>query len=207
MSAVGVLDRDMSELIARNCPEAMPYAMRLAANADADGYVIDSRALAAAALGKSERTVSRWRAALQKIGFLVRYSGGNRGECVRMVIKRFASDASAFVAKRAIAAIWLRGKERRAALALAGRRKRNGPRCMEDPLPLAEVLGKGDMDVTRLTSIGGEAAADGLPADPRHTFLEGELLGVCTRCGLPEANARHRSRSKPRSTWSNSRSA
>jgi hypothetical protein len=175
MTAVAILDRGMAELISRECPEALPYALRLATNADAAGNVIDARLRAATALGRSERTVSRWRAALQRVGFLIRYSGGHKGECVRMVIKRFVHDSSAFVARRAMAACWLSTKDRIASMA---ERKRTG-------------RAKGDMNVTRLTSSRETSAISALSSVSKHHFAPDDSASSCLMCQLPRQNAHH----------------
>ena len=121
---------------------AFPYAMRLATHASPAGEVIDSRALAAEHFHVHIRTITRWRAALVRAGYLLPYAGGHKGKCLRAVIKRFLSDTTAFIARRAVAAAHLARKARHAERA---RRARENPRT-NPRIP------KGDMNVSRLIS-------------------------------------------------------
>ena len=135
---VGMIDKGMQAAITANQRAALPYALYLASHADAAGELIDSRALAAQHFNVCATTITRWRSALVEVGYLLRYSGGYRGVCLVAVIKRYASDASAFIARRAQAAAWLHRKGRRAELA---RKARERPKK------------KGDIDVTPLNSL------------------------------------------------------
>ena len=135
---VGMIDKGMQAAITANNRAALPYALYLASHADAAGELIDSRAIAAQHFGVCETTITRWRTALVKVGFLLRYAGGYRGFCLIAVIKRYTSDASAFIARRAQAAAWLHRKGRRAELARLARERR----CK-----------KGDIGVTPLISL------------------------------------------------------
>lgn len=206
-SAVSIIDGPMLAKIATGPGRVSNYAHYLALNAGAGGDTIDSRQRAADALGVTVRTISRWRKFLDGIGFLMRYAGGHKGLCTRMVVKRFGNDQSAFVAKRAMAACWLATRDRIAALAIA-RRKGQGrgqPQrpTLGDPASLSSLLPKGDMNSTRLTSLGGE---QGAKSAPLHSFIQGELLGICGQCEFPEANARHR-KTKTRTAWTNTRTS
>ena len=134
---VGMIDKGMQAAITASNRAALPYALYLASHADAAGELVDSRALAAQHFGVCETTITRWRTALVKVGFLLRYAGGYRGFCLVAVIKRYASDASAFIGRRAQAAAWLHRKGRREELA---RKARERPKR------------KGDMSVTPLNS-------------------------------------------------------
>jgi hypothetical protein len=118
------------------------YALYLAAHANPAGDVIDSRALAAEHFNVHIRTITRWRASLVDAGYLLPYAGGHKGKCLRAVVKRFMSDTTAFIARRALARVWLARKARNAERA---RRARENPRTNPSRL-------KGDRDVTRLIS-------------------------------------------------------
>ena len=135
---VGMIDKGMQAAITANNRSALPYALYLASHADASGELIDSRAIAAQHFGVCETTITRWRTALVKVGFLLRYAGGYRGFCLIAVIKRYTSDASAFIARRAQAAAWLHRKGRREELARKARERSRK---------------KGDMSVTPLNSL------------------------------------------------------
>ena len=139
---VGLLDAEMQAQIAAVDRSALPYAMRLATHANAAGDVIDSRALAAEHFHVHIRTITRWRAALVRAGYLMPYAGGHKGKCLRAVIKRFLSDTTAFIARRAVAAALLARKARHAERA---RRARENPRTNA-------CIPKGDIDVSRLIS-------------------------------------------------------
>ena len=145
---VGFIDAGMQSAITASNRAALPYALYLASHADAAGELIDSRALAAQHFNVCETTITRWRTALVEVGYLLRYSGGFRGRCLVAVVKRYASDASAFIARRAQAAAWLHRKGRRAELARLARERR----CK-----------KGDIGVTPLTSLESSLAdSDGI---------------------------------------------
>ena len=139
---VGLLDAEMQAQIASVDRSALPYAMHLATHANAAGDVIDSRALAADYFHVHIRTITRWRASLVRAGYLMPYAGGHKGKCLRAVIKRFLSDTTTFIARRALAALWLARKARHAERA---RRARENPRT-NPRIP------KGDIDVSRLIS-------------------------------------------------------
>ena len=139
---VGLLDAEMQAQIASVDRSALPYAMRLATHASPAGEVIDSRALAAEHFHVHIRTITRWRAALVRAGYLLPYAGGHKGKCLRAVLKRFLSDTTAFIARRAVAAAHLARKARHAERA---RRARENPRT-NPRIP------KGDMNVSRLIS-------------------------------------------------------
>jgi hypothetical protein len=140
---VGTLDAGMSAQIAARDRSALPYALYLATHASPAGDVIDSRALAAEHFRVSIRTITRWRASLVDAGYLLPYAGGHKGKCLRAVIKRFLTDSTAFIARRALAAVWLARKARNAERA---RRARENPRT--NPC----IRSKGDIDVSRLIS-------------------------------------------------------
>lgn len=140
---VGTLDAGMSAHIAAVDRSALPYALYLATHASPAGEVIDSRALAAEHFRVNIRTITRWRAALVDAGYLMPYAGGHKGKCLRAVIKRFLTDSTAFIARRALAALWLARKARNAERA---RRARENPRTN----PCIRL--KGDIDVSRLIS-------------------------------------------------------
>ena len=140
---VGTLDAGMSAHIAAVDRSALPYALYLATHANPAGEVIDSRALAAEHFHVNIRTITRWRASLVDAGYLLPYGGGHKGKCLRAVIKRFLTDSTAFIARRAIAALWLARKARNAERA---RRARMNPRNNSSTKP------KGDIDVSRLIS-------------------------------------------------------
>lgn len=140
---VGTLDAGMSAQIAARDRSALPYALYLATHASPAGDVIDSRALAAEHFRVSIRTITRWRASLVDAGYLLPYAGGHKGKCLRAVIKRFLTDSTAFIARRALAAVWLARKARNAERA---RRARENPRTNPCIRP------KGDMNVSRLIS-------------------------------------------------------
>ena len=135
---VGSLDAGMTAQIAAVDRSALPYALYLATHANPAGEVIDSRALAAEHFHVNIRTITRWRSTLVDAGYLQRYAGGHRGLCLRAVVKRFLSDTTAFIARKAQASLWLARKSRRAELARYGRMN---PRKK-----------KGDIDVSRLIS-------------------------------------------------------
>ena len=116
--------------------------MYLSTHANPAGDVIDSRALAAEHFHVHIRTITRWRAALVRAGYLMPYAGGHKGKCLRAVIKRFMTDTTVFIARRALAALWLARKARHAERA---RRARENPRT-NPRIP------KGDMNVSRLIS-------------------------------------------------------
>jgi hypothetical protein len=139
---VGTLDAGMSAQIAARDRSALPYALYLATHANPAGEVIDSRALAAEYFHVTIRTITRWRASLVDAGYLLPYAGGHKGKCLRAVIKRFLSDSTAFIARRALAALWLARKARNAERA---RRARMNPRTNR-------TKPKGDIDVSRLIS-------------------------------------------------------
>jgi hypothetical protein len=139
---VGTLDAEMSAQIAARDRSALPYALYLATHANPAGDVIDSRALAAEHFHVTIRTITRWRASLVDAGYLLPYAGGHKGKCLRAVIKRFMSDTTAFIARRALAAVWLARKARHAERA---RRARENPRTNPS-------RPKGDIDVSRLIS-------------------------------------------------------
>lgn len=139
---VGLLDAEMQAQIASVDRSALPYALHLATHANPAGEVIDSRALAADYFHVHIRTITRWRAALVRAGYLMPYAGGHKGMCLRAVIKRFMSDTTTFIARRALAALWLARKARHAERA---RRARENPRT-NPRIP------KGDIDVSRLIS-------------------------------------------------------
>ena len=134
---------DFMELIAAVDRSAIPYAHYLATHASPAGDVIDSRALAAEHFHVNTRTITRWRAALVRAGYLLPYGGGHKGKCLRAVIKRFLTDATAFIARRSLARIWL---ERKARNAERARRARMNPRTNPCTRP------KGDIDRSRLIS-------------------------------------------------------
>ena len=69
---------DFMELIAAVDRSAIPYAHYLATHASPAGDVIDSRALAAEHFHVNTRTITRWRAALVRAGYLLPYGGGIR---------------------------------------------------------------------------------------------------------------------------------
>ena len=140
---VGMIDKGMQAAITANNRAALPYALYLASHADASGELIDSRALAAQHFNVCATTITRWRTALVEVGYLLRYSGGFRGRCLVAVIKRYASDAAAFIARRAQAAAWLHRKGRRAELA---RKARERPKR------------KGDIHASPLNSIESSLA-------------------------------------------------
>jgi hypothetical protein len=140
---VGTLDAGMSAHIAAVDRSALPYALYLATHANPAGDVIDSRALAAEHFHVNIRTITRWRASLVRAGYLLPYGGGHKGKCLRAVIKRFLTDSTAFIARRALAALWLARKARNAERA---RRARMNPRT--NPC----IRQKGDIDVSRLIS-------------------------------------------------------
>ena len=140
---VGTLDAGMSAHIAAVDRSALPYALYLATHANPAGDVIDSRALAAEHFHVNIRTITRWRAALVRAGYLLPYGGGHKGKCLRAVIKRFLTDSTAFIARRALASLWL---ERKARNAERARRARMNPRTNPSTKP------KGDIDVSRLIS-------------------------------------------------------
>ena len=135
---VGMIDKGMQSAITASNRAALPYALYLASHADAAGELIDSRALAAQHFNVCETTITRWRTALVEVGYLLRYSGGFRGRCLVAVIKRYVSDASAFIGRRAQAAAWLHRKGRREELA---RKARERPKR------------KGDIRITPLNSL------------------------------------------------------
>lgn len=135
---VGMIDKGMQAAITARHRAALPYALYLASHADAAGELIDSRALAAQHFNVCETTITRWRSALVEVGFLLRYAGGYRGFCLIAVIKRYVSDASVFIARRAQAAAWLHRKGRRAELAQRARER---------------ARKKGDIGVTPLNSL------------------------------------------------------
>ena len=139
---VGLLDAEMQAQIAAVDRSAGLYAMYLSTHANPAGDVIDSRALAADYFHVHIRTITRWRAALVRAGYLMPYAGGHKGQCLRAVIKRFLSDATVFIARRALAAAHLARKARHAERA---RRARENPRT-NPRIP------KGDIDVSRLIS-------------------------------------------------------
>ena len=140
---VGTLDAGMQAHIAAVDRSALPYALYLATHANPAGDVIDSRALAAEHFHVNIRTITRWRAALVRAGYLLPYGGGHKGKCLRAVIKRFLTDSTAFIARRALARIWL---ERKARNAERARRARMNPRTNPCIRP------KGDIDRSRLIS-------------------------------------------------------
>ena len=140
---VGLLDAEMQARILAVDRSAFPYAMYLSTHASPAGDVIDSRALAAEHFHVHIRTITRWRAALVRAGYLLPYAGGHKGKCLRAVIKRFLSDTTTFIARRALAALWLARKARHAERA---RRARENPRT--NPC----IRSKGDIDVSRLIS-------------------------------------------------------
>ena len=140
---VGTLDAGMSAHIAAVDRSALPYALYLATHANPAGEVIDSRALAAEHFHVNIRTITRWRAALVRAGYLLPYGGGHKGKCLRAVIKRFLTDATAFIARRSLARIWL---ERKARHAERARRARENPRTN----PCIRL--KGDIELSRLIS-------------------------------------------------------
>ena len=121
---VGFIDAGMQSAITAGNRAALPYALYLASHADAAGELIDSRALAAQHFNVCETTISRWRTALVEVGYLLRYSGGFRGMCLVAVVRRYVSDQTAFIARRAQAAAWLHRKGRRAELARLARQRR-----------------------------------------------------------------------------------
>jgi len=123
---VGFIDAGMQSAITASNRAALPYALYLASHADAAGELIDSRALAAQHFGVCETTITRWRSALVEVGYLLRYSGGYRGRCLVAVVKRYVSDATVFIARRAQAAAWLHRKGRRAELARLARERGRG---------------------------------------------------------------------------------
>ena len=139
---VGLLDAEMQARIAAVDGSAFRYAMYLSTHANAAGEVIDSRALAAEHCHVHIRTITRWRASLVRAGYLMPYAGGHKGQCLRAVIKRFMSDATVFIARRALAAAHLARKARHAERA---RRARENPRT-NPRIP------KGDMSISRLIS-------------------------------------------------------
>lgn len=139
---VGLLDAEMQAQIAAVDRSALPYAMRLSTHANPAGDVIDSRALAAEHFHVHIRTITRWRAALVRAGYLMPYAGGHKGKCLRAVIKRFMTDTTAFIARRALAAAHLARKARNAERA---RRARENPRTKA-------CIPKGDMSISRLIS-------------------------------------------------------
>ena len=139
---VGLLDAEMQARISAVDGSAFRYAMYLSTHANAAGDVIDSRALAAEHFHVHIRTITRWRASLVRAGFLMPYAGGHKGMCLRAVIKRFVSDTTAFIARRALAAAHLARKARHAELA---RHARENPRTNA-------CIPKGDMSISRLIS-------------------------------------------------------
>ena len=179
---VGLLDAEMQAQIASVDRSALPYAMHLATHANAAGDVIDSRALAADYFHVHIRTITRWRAALVRAGYLMPYAGGHKGKCLRAVIKRFLSDTTTFIARRALAALWLARKARHAERA---RRARENPRT-NPRIP------KGDMNVSRLISQessledSAESTLDDTAERPngRMTSLAADLL-ASMRAPLP----------------------
>jgi len=140
---VGTLDAGMSAHIAARDRSALPYALYLATHANPAGDVIDSRALAAEHFHVTIRTITRWRASLVDAGYLMPYAGGHKGKCLRAVIKRFLTDATAFIARRAQATVHLARKARHAERA---RHARENPRTNPCIRP------KGDINVSRLIS-------------------------------------------------------
>ena len=139
---VGLLDAEMQARISAVDGSAFRYAMYLSTHANPAGEVIDSRALAAEHFHVHIRTITRWRASLVRAGYLMPYAGGHKGQCLRAVIKRFMSDATAFIARRALAAAHLARKARHAELA---RHARENPRTNA-------CIPKGDMSISRLIS-------------------------------------------------------
>ena len=139
---VGLLDAEMQARILAVDLSALPYALYLSTHANPAGEVIDSRALAADYFHVHIRTITRWRAALVRVGYLMPYAGGHKGMCLRAVIKRFMTDTTAFIARRAVAAAHLARKARHAELA---RHARENPRTNA-------CIPKGDMSISRLIS-------------------------------------------------------
>ena len=154
---VGMIDKGMQAAITAQHRAALPYALYLASHADAAGELIDSRALAAQHFGVCETTITRWRTALVKVGFLLRYAGGYRGFCLVAVIKRYTSDASAFIARRAQAAAWLHRKGRREELARKAReRSRKKGDIRVTPLNSLESLTSDSVRIRAQECIHGE---------------------------------------------------
>jgi hypothetical protein len=151
----------------------IPYYDYLAARADADGNLWDSRAHAAAHFRVTPRTITYWRKALEGLGVVLRWAGGFRGECVSMHVVRWLSDTAARIGKRARAAVWLARKRRIAARATEARLRG----------------GKGEMKLSPLISLQDEEAAN--PRLGPHPFIDTDIPAWCS-CGLPKANAVHR---------------
>jgi hypothetical protein len=140
---VGTLDAEMQAHIAAVDRSALPYALYLATHANPAGEVIDSRALAAEHFHVHIRTISSWRASLVDAGYLMPYAGGHKGMCLRAVIKRFLTDATAFIARRSLATIHLARKARHAERARHAR---------ENPHTNPCIRPKGGVSTTRLIS-------------------------------------------------------
>ena len=180
---VGTLDAGMSAHIAAVDRSALPYALYLATHANPAGDVIDSRALAAEHFHVHIRTISSWRASLVDAGYLMPYAGGHKGKCLRAVIKRFLYDTTAFIARRALAALWLARKARHAERA---RRARENPRTN----PCIRL--KGDIELSRLISQessledSAESTLDDTTERPNGTISDhGAAVLASIRAGLP----------------------
>ena len=180
---VGSLDAGMIAQIAAVDRSALPYALYLATHANPAGEVIDSRALAAEHFHVNIRTITRWRASLVRAGYLLPYGGGHKGKCLRAVIKRFLTDSTAFIARRALARIWL---ERKARNAERARRARMNPRTNPCIRP------KGDIELSRLISQessledSAESTLDYTTERPNGTISDhGAAVLASIRAGLP----------------------
>lgn len=72
-------------------PGPARYLIELAGAADRDGIAFIARGKIAARLGVTERTISRWNAALIDAGKIYRVAGGHRGMITRWAISAYLS--------------------------------------------------------------------------------------------------------------------
>lgn len=154
-------------------PGAYRYAVHLAGYADADGLTYVARSTSARILRVTERTITRWRAELERARIILREDGGWRGmTTVMRVLTRVTKSA----ANRAKAA------------GHAAYRARNTQR-------LPSCRPKGDMwrppTIPSREGSDDGAASGGLRVASCELDLD-EYGHSCQRCGLPAGNRVHR---------------
>jgi len=199
-------DRVQTALIADGLGRCLKTLSRLAARADADGVVSVPLEWVQEGTGLRKRQQMKHYRDLENAGYMQRIDGGYRGKTLVIVIKRFVNDGTAFVAHQARRAIYAARRKRLEAIRAFKAKARTasliGRRGATDPEQVGSLMGA--LKRTPLTSLEGEQAANSAALPTQHAFKQGDLLGWCSECALPEANARHR-RGKSSNAWSNTR--
>lgn len=176
-TASAVIPAEVSRDLGRD-PRALVLFQHFARYANRDGLAWPSLERTLRELGWSERTYYYAAARLEASGHARRVAGGHRGMVARWIIPAFRQSRQA-----GLDAV-------RAARHLARRHTRSLGRVLRDAAP---SLGIDSLQrVADGTTLRDNSPAEGLPTvGGRHAYAP-DSVGLCSDCGLPRGNRRHK---------------